>query len=120
MKRHDGFNLTMIALKMVIIFILLVTLFGIYKATSGPRYDYTMNELETALLRGEYVSGSTALIRVKDVGLNPVLGYVIHSGQSMHFVSHVDPGAYIGDEIVVEIISYVDIYGEFTISYERR
>jgi len=86
----------------------------------GEKYDYTMNELELALMMGEYVSGSTALIEVRDVSLNPVLGYVIHSGQSMHFVSHEQPDVKIGDEIVVEIISYVDVYGEFTISYERR
>lgn len=81
-------------------------------------YDYTIEEFEQGLFDGKNMEGVTVLVEVDEVADVGAFGFYILAGETLNFVSPNRPDVEPGDIIVVEVINYSTIFGEYFINYK--
>lgn len=101
----------------IVVLIMAVMLVGCGNKVVTP--DYTETEAETALNAGEDLEGKTVKIKVKDFIPDGAMGYTIHAGEHLNFVSPDNPKIEIDDEMTVKIVKVTSMLGSFIMTYEK-
>ena len=98
--------------------LIVIVLVGCGKKEVTP--DYTEKDAETALVAGEDLEGKTVEITVKDFVPDGAMGYTIHAGEHLNFVSPDNPKIEKGDVLVVKIEKVTSMLGSFVMTYEKH
>jgi predicted RNA-binding protein with TRAM domain len=82
--------------------------------------DYTTEQFEAALNKGDNVEGKTVSVKVEKLVPNSALGYDIWAGKHLNFVSSDNPNVKAGDTIIVKVTKVTSSLGSYMISYEKQ
>lgn len=89
--------------------------------TSKPvKPDYTTEQFESALNKGENVDGKTVSVKVEKLVPNSALGYNIEAGKHLNFVSSDNPNVKDGDTVVLKVKKVQSALGSYMITYEKQ
>src|SRR5581483_4559361 len=92
-------------------------LVGCGSAKQPAKPDYTTEQVEAALNKGDNVVGKTVSVKVETVVPNSAFGYNIEAGQHLNFVSSENPNVKTGDTIVVKVTKVQSALGSYIINY---
>jgi len=82
--------------------------------------DYTTEQFEEALNKGENLEGKTVSVEVDKVVPNSAFGYNIQTGKHLNFVSTENSNVKKGDKVVLKVEKVESALGSFIISYEKQ
>ncbi len=75
-------------------------------------------EFEKRLNDGENMEGSLVEVKVQKLAPNSAVGYNIHAGKHLNFVSDSHPDVKKGDTVIVEVEDIESMLGSYIIDYD--
>lgn len=108
-------------MKRIILALTLIMVIGVMftGCSAGIQADYNTQEFESALNKGEDVSGKTVSVEVLKLNPKSAFGYDIEAGEHLNFVSAENPGVKAGDTIVLTIDKVASLFGSYIITYKK-
>ena len=82
--------------------------------------DYTTEQVEAALNKGDNVDGKTVSVKVEKLVPNSAFGYNIEAGKHLNFVSSENPNVKKGDTVLLKVTKVESTLGSYIISYEKQ
>jgi len=82
--------------------------------------DYTTEQFEAALNKGDNVDGKTVSVKVDKLVPNSAFGYNIEAGKHLNFVSTDNPNVKKGDTVILKVTKVASTLGSYVISYEKQ
>lgn len=102
--------------KIKILLVAFLTIFFL-SACGSSEPDYTTEQAEAALNKGEDIEGKTVSITVDKLVPNSAFGYNIQTGEHLNFVSESNPKVDNGDSLIVKVSNVKSVAGSFVIEY---
>jgi len=104
---------------MLVLSLLMVMSVALFGCTGGYIADYSTEEFEAALNNGEAIAGKTVVVKVVSIETDSPMGYVVHAGENLNFVSTENPGVEAGDEFVATVERAGELFGSYIITYTK-
>jgi predicted RNA-binding protein with TRAM domain len=81
--------------------------------------DYTTEQFESALNKGDNLVGKTVSVKVEKLVPNSTFGYNIEAGKHLNFVSTDNPNVKQGDTVILKVKKVESVLGSYVISYDK-
>lgn len=88
--------------------------------TNNVKADYTTEQFETALNKGENLEGKTVSVTIKKIVPNSAFGYNIEAGKHLNFVSTDNPNVKKEDKLILKVTKVGSALGSYIITYEKQ
>lgn len=82
--------------------------------------DYTTEQFEAALNKGDNLVGKTVSVKVEKLVPNSAFGYNIEAGKHLNFVSGDNPNVKKDDTVILKVTKVESTLGSYIITYEKQ
>lgn len=108
-------------MKKIVVILSSCMIFALLLAGCGAdEPDYTTEQFETALNKGDNLEGKTVSIKVDEIVPDSAFGYNIETGKHLNFVSSDNPDVKKGDKVILKAKEVKSALGSFIITYEKQ